>query len=122
MTTREFYTAVIAFFNGNPLPYATENELAEKARELIAVLDAKNEKRKSSESKEKVASRERRESVLASLTEVPQSADAIAETLGISVGQSRSALGTLVREGVADKAEVKVGKVRKMMYTLHVGE
>lgn len=115
MTIREFYLSVV---NGT----GTSEETMQKARELLEKHDASNDKRKSSESKEKVASRERRENVLASLTEVPQSADAIAETLGISVGQSRSALGTLVREGVADKAEVKVGKVRKMMYTLHVGE
>lgn len=115
MTTREFYLSVI---NGT----GTSEETMTKARELLEKHDASNDKRKSAESKEKVASRGRRESVLASLTAVPQSADAIADALGITVGQSRSALGTLVREGVADKAEVKVGKTRKMMYTLHIGE
>ena len=115
MTTREFYLSVI---NGT----GTSEETMAKARELLEKHDASNDKRKSAESKEKVASRGRRESVLASLTEVPQFADAIADALGITVGQSRSALGTLVREGVADKAEVKVGKTRKMAYTLHIGE
>ena len=115
MTTREFYLSVI---NGT----GTSEETMDKARELLEKHDASNDKRKSAESKEKIASRSRRESVLGSLTAVPQSADTIADALGITVGQSRSALGTLVREGVADKAEVKVGKTRKMMYTLHIGE
>lgn len=115
MTIREFYLSVI---NGT----GTTEETMQKARELLEKHDASNDRRKSSDSKEKIASRERRESVLASLTDTPQSADAIAEALGISVGQARSALGALVREGVADKAEVKVDKARKMMYTLHVGE
>lgn len=115
MTTREFYLSVV---NGT----GTSEETMAKARELLEKHDASNEKRKGAESKEKIASRGRRESVLASLSESPMTADTIAENLGITVGQSRSALGTLVREGIADKTEVKVGKSRKMVYTLHIGE
>lgn len=114
MTTRELYVSII---NGE-----ITDEVIAKASELLAKHDASNEKRKSSESKEKREARERLALVRESLTEIPQFADSIAEVLGITVGQARSALSTLVREGVATKAEVKVDKSRKMAYTIAIGE
>ena len=116
MTTRELYNAVISTLN----EYGTDNaiDLAVEMGTLVSKLDERNAKRKSADSKEKRESASRRESVLGALTETPQYAETISETVGLSVGQVRSALSTLVREGKASKSEVKDGKSRKMAYTL----
>ena len=112
ITTREFLLSVI---NGDINP-----DVQNKAQSLLAGLDARNEKRKSADSKSKRESASRRESVLAALGETPILAESIAETTGLSVGQVRAALAALVREGLADKGEVKVDKTKRMAYTLHV--
>ncbi len=111
ITTREFLVSVI---NAN-----VSDEVTAKAQTLLEGLDARNEKRKSADSKSKRESASRREVVLGALSDIPTFADAIAEEHGLSVGQVRSALAVLVREGLADKGEVKVGKTRKMAYTIH---
>ena len=113
MTTREFLVSVSAVCNQYDYDY-----LAAKASELLASLDARNEKRKSADSKSKRESASRRETVLNSLSETPLFAETIADANGLSVGQVRSALSALVREGKASKMEVKDGKSRKMAYTL----
>lgn len=120
MTTRELYNAVINTLD----EYGTDSaiDLAVEMRGLVSKLDARNEKRKSAESKEKRESASRRETVLNSLSETPLFAETIADANGLSVGQVRSALSALVREGKASKMEVKGGKSRKMAYTLHIGE
>lgn len=110
MTTREFYLSII---NGT-----VSDETIAKASEMLASLDARNEKRKSVDSKAKRESASRREIVLNALCETPLFAETIAEANGLTVGQVRSALSTLVREGKASKTEVKDGKSRKMAYTL----
>jgi predicted Rossmann fold nucleotide-binding protein DprA/Smf involved in DNA uptake len=111
MTNREFYLSVA---DG-----VVSAEVSEKARELLASLDARNEKRKSADSKEKRESALRRQTVLARLTVDAQTADDIvAQCNGLSVGQVRSALSALVRDGYAVKSEVKVDKARKMAYAL----
>lgn len=113
MTTREFLVSVSAVCN-----QYNYDDLAAKASELLASLDARNEKRKSAESKEKRETASRRETVLGLLSETPVFAESIADASGLTVGQVRSALSTLVREGKASKTEVKDGKSRKMAYTL----
>jgi len=110
MTIREFYLSII---NGN-----VSDETIAKANEMLASLDARNEKRKSADSKEKRETASRRETVLGLLSETPVFAESIAENSGLTVGQVRSALSTLVRDGKASKTEVKDGKSRKMAYTL----
>lgn len=110
MTTREFYLSII---EGN----MTE-EVTAKASELLAKHDASNEKRKSADSKEKVATRERLDLVRKALGTIPMTADYFAENCGITVGQARSALTALVKEGFATKAEAKFEKSRKMVYSL----
>lgn len=112
MTIREFYLSII---NG-----AVSDETIAKASEMLASLDARNEKRKSVDSKEKRETASRRETVLGLLSETPVFAESIADASGLSVGQVRSALSTLVREGKASKSEVKEGKSRKMAYSLPV--
>lgn len=115
MTIREFYLSVI---NGT----GCTEETMQKAREMLEALDARNEKRKSADSKEKRESASRRETVLGLLSETPVFAESIADASGLTVGQVRSALSTLVREGKASKSEVKDGKSRKMAYTLPIAE
>lgn len=111
MTTREFYTAVVEA-NVN-------EELTTKAAELIAALDAKNEKRKTTETKEQKEAAARRELVrnfFLSHPDTPFTRDSIAEELGISAGQVSAAAKTLVADGVITKAEAKVGKAKKVVY------
>ena len=114
MTTREFYQSVIS---GN-----VDEEVVLKANELLIALDNRNEKRKSVASKAKRESADRRDVVFAALSDSPIFADTIAEDCGLSVGQVRSALSALVRDGKADKVAVKVDKSKKMAYTFHIGE
>lgn len=120
MTTRELYNAVINTLN----EYGTDGaiDLAVEMRGLVSKLDARNEKRKSADSKTKRESASRRETVLGLLSETPVYAESIANDCGLTVGQVRSALSTLVREGKASKTEVKDGKSRKMAYTLSIAE
>lgn len=110
MTNREFYVAVA---NGT-----INDEIIAKANDLIAKHDASNEKRKSSESKEKKEVNDRRSIVLSLLSAEPTTAEVIAEQSGLSVGQVRSALTSLVKADLATKTEVKSGKSRKMNYSL----
>jgi predicted Rossmann fold nucleotide-binding protein DprA/Smf involved in DNA uptake len=110
MTNREFYVAVA---NGT-----INDEIIAKANDLIAKHDASNEKRKSSESKEKKEVNDRRNIVLSLLSAEPTTVEVIAEQSGLSVGQVRSALTSLVKADLAVKTEVKSGKSRKMNYSL----
>ena len=110
MTTREFYLSVIDAH--------ISDDATTKARELLASLDARNEKRKSADSKEKREVRARVESVYHALDASPTLAETVAESIGISVGQARSALTALVRDGRAMKVNVKVDKARRVAYCL----
>ena len=115
MTIREFYLSVI---NGT-----VNAESVAKAQELLCGLDNRNAKRKSADSKEKVAVRERRDAVLATLSDdCPLLTDDIVNATNLSVGQVRAALASLVRDGLADKVEVKVDKARRMAYIVHRDE
>lgn len=113
MTIREFYQAVIEA-NIN-------DELTSKAAELTAALDARNEKRKSAETKEKREVAARYDVVAKFLTENKGNEftrDAIAEACGISVGQAQSAALALVRAEVAKKSEIKVDKAKRVVYSI----
>ena len=112
MTTREFYTAIA---NAENLP----SELIEKATELIAALDAKNEKRKTTETKEQKEAAVRRELVrnfFLSHPDEPFTRDVIADELSISAGQVSAAAKILVADGIITKAKAKVGKAEKVVY------
>ena len=110
MTTREFYTAVI---NGDFSP-----EVTAKAQELLSALDARNEKRKSSDSKEKREAAARRELVLNFLkqNEGAFTRDEIAAAVGIEPTKVTGACNVLVKDGLVTKTEVKVDKARKTAY------
>lgn len=112
MTTREFYLAVAEA--------QVSEELTTKAQELIASLDAKNEKRKTTETKEKKEAASRRQAVLDFLktAEEPTTRDTIAEALSITPGQATSACSALVRDGLVTKAEAKIDKKSKTVYSI----
>lgn len=112
MTYREYFN--------NVLSANISDEMNEVSVEFLAKLDAKNEKRKATPSKEKVESASRREAVLAFLkgNEGVFTRDAIAEAVGISVGQVSGACKVLVDDGLIVKSEVKVDKSRKIGYAI----
>lgn len=103
----------------NVLDAHLSDEMDALSEKYIKGLDARNEKRKSTDSKEKQAARARRESVLGFLTEHKGESftrDQIAEAVGISgaaVSSACKALGDAVC-----KAEVKIDKARRVVYTL----
>jgi Fic family protein len=110
MTNREFYLSVI---NGT-----VSEETINKASELLAALDTRNEKRKSTESKEKKEAAARRDAVLAFLKEQtePVTRDTIAGVLDMTPAQASAAcksLGDMVM-----KVEIKVDKARKVAYSI----
>lgn len=112
MTTREFYLSII---NGT-----VSDETITKASEMLASLDARNEKRKSADSKEKRETRERVQMVLDFLCDHQGESfdrDAIASATGLSVGQVTAACKPIVVDGTVIRAETKVGKTRKVVYT-----
>ena len=112
MTTRDFYTAVI---NGS----ITE-DVTSKAAELLAALDAKNEKRKSTDTKEKKEAAARRELVFGFLKEQtePVTRDTIAGVLEMEPSKVTGACSALVKAGLITKSEVKVDKARKVAYAI----
>jgi predicted Rossmann fold nucleotide-binding protein DprA/Smf involved in DNA uptake len=126
MTNREFYENVLNLIavltEDKPHDAVDTAEMSAKATELIEKLDATNAKRASADSKQKKEVSARREVVFAALSAEPMTADAIAEKCGVTVGQARAALTAFVKDERAVKAEVKIGKTRKMVYSLPVAE
>lgn len=112
MTIREFYAAVIAA-NFDP-------EVTAKARELTAALDARNEKRKSTESKEKREAAARRGLVLDFLREHEGAftRDVIAEACDLKPSEVTGACTMLVKSGDITKTEVKVDKSKRVAYAI----
>ena len=113
MTNREFFVAVASA--------NLSDEMTTKAQELIASLDARNDKRKSADSKEKRETAERREKVLAFLNENPTglfSRKEIAEATELTEGQVTSACTALVKAELVTKSETKVDKTKKVVYSI----
>ena len=111
MTNREFYQAIIN------IDY--DAELTQMAQKMLAQLDARNEHRKNTPTKEQKAAAERREAVLTYLQEHPTEVytrDQIAEALSISAGQVSSACTAL--KDVIKKDVVLIDKVRKTVYQI----
>lgn len=109
MTIREFYQSVIeANFS---------EETTNKANELLNALDARNEKRKSTESKEKKEASARRDSVLDFLKNNPNEVftrDQIAEAINITPAQVTAACRVLTDH--ITKSEAKFDKAKKVVY------
>lgn len=122
MTTREFYVNVLNLIDvvvsDTPTDCVDTEALTAKAQELIAALDAKNEKRKNTETKEQKEAAARAAAVLAFLKEQtePVTRDTIAGVLGMSPAQASAACKAL-GEAVT-KTEIKVDKARKVAYSI----
>lgn len=112
MTTREFYAAVIAA--------NVSNEMTAKAQSLIDALDARNAKRKSTDSKEKREAATRRELVLSFLRENEGAftRDAIAEGCDLKPSEVTGACTWLVKSGDVVKTEVKIDKSKRVAYAI----
>lgn len=113
MTNREFFVAVASA--------NISEEMTIKAQELIASLDARNDKRKSADSKEKRETAERRAKVLAFLKENAPSTffrEEIAVAIGLTDGQVTAACTALVKEGLVEKNLGKVAKHKKAVYSI----
>lgn len=112
MTIREFYNEVI---NAN-----INDDLTNKATELIAALDARNDKRKSTESKEKKEAAERRAAVLEFLKshEGAFTRDQISFEIDMDPAKVTGACTALIKDGLVVKSEVKVEKSRKVAYSI----
>ena len=109
MTTREFYLAVV--------DSQISDELTTKAQELIASLDAKNAKRKTTPTKDQKEAAARRGLILGFFQSHPTEVftrDAVAEALGVTPGQVTAACKALGDS--LTKSEVKVDKSRKVVY------
>jgi hypothetical protein len=117
MTIREFYQSVI---NAN-----VSEDITAKATELLAKHDESNAKRKSADSKEKREVRERVQKVLDFLCDHQGeqfTRDDIASATELSVGQVTAACKPIVVDGTIIRAEVKVGKTRKVVYSYPMEE
>ena len=113
MTNREFYTAVI---NAN-----VSDEITEKATELVAQLDARNEKAKARPRKEnaEVAGRKTAVAKFIATHEGEFTADEIAEILNMTSAQVSSALRVHVAAGAVTKGSRKIdSKHTKVVYKI----
>ena len=111
MIIREFYNEVI---NAN-----VSEDMTNKATELLAALDARNEKRKGTESKEKKEAAERRAAVLAFLqaNDGAWTRDQISFEIDMDPAKVSGACKGLIDAGLATKSEIKVEKARKVAYS-----
>jgi hypothetical protein len=124
MTTREFYVNVLdlidVIVSDDPTGCVDTDAMAAKARELIASPDASNEKRRSTETKEKKEAADRRYRVQAFFETNPHEVctrDNIAAQLSITPGQVTAACKALIEVGYLTKSEAKVDKARKVVYS-----
>lgn len=122
MTTRELYNATIKVL----YEYGTDEavDLMNEFKVALDKLDARNEKRKTSDSKEKREFAQRyllvknyfsgtKESLFAGVTR-----DEIAAATAMTPAQAQAVCKMLVASGVIHKGEAKVGKSKKVVYFL----
>lgn len=113
MTIREFYNAVI---NAN-----VSDEITEKATELVAQLDARNEKAKARPRKADPAVTARKDAVteFVATNEGEFTADEIAETLNMTSAQVASAMRVHIAGGAVTKGSRKIdSKHSKVTYVI----
>lgn len=111
MTKRDFYVSVA---NGT-----INDEVIEKANELIEKLDAENEKRKNRVSKKALENEPIKERIVEVLGEEPKTATEIGAEIEISTQKASALLRQLVEAGSVAKTDVKVkGKGVQKGYTL----
>ena len=117
MTTREYFNAVL---NAH-----ISEEMDAVSAEFIQRLDAKNAKRRSTESKEKRETSARRQAVLDFLANHAGTAfsrDEIAAACEIKPTQASAACSPLVEDGTINKAIAKIDSRRVTVYTYPVEE
>ena len=117
MTTREYFQTV--------LDAHISDDMDKASAELIAKLDARNEKRKSADSKPKKEAAARRNAVLDFLCNHQGeqfTRDQIAEAVKFSAPQVTGACKPLVDDGTIKKDVVLIEKSRKVVYTYPVEE
>jgi hypothetical protein len=116
MTTREFLNTVQKMMAdmANFELYATDpirDVVYDKAGDLLAALDKKNESRKSKPSKVAIANAPIKEAIINHLNEVKHAtASEVAEALGMTTQKASALLRQLALDGVFTVSEVKVPK------------
>ena len=112
MTSREYFQNVL---NAN-----ISDEMNQMSQTLIQRLDAKNAKRKTTQTKDQKAAAERRDMVLKFLQthEGVFTRDEITAEIGIEPTKVTGACGVLFKGGLIQASEVKVGKSRKVAYSI----
>jgi len=111
MTTREYFQAV--------LDAHLSDEMDAASVALLQKLDARNAKRKTTDTKEKTAAKERKQVVhdfLVAHRGEQFTRDMIAEATGMSGAQVTGACRGL--DGIVTKSEAKIDKVRRVVYTI----
>jgi len=118
MTTREFYTSIINYLDGQDMD--TE-AIQEFAKDALAKLDARNEKARSKPRKADPAV-EARKNVIAEFitgTDGEFTADEIAELTGLTAPQVASAMRVHVSAGIVTKGTRKIdSKHSKVTYVI----
>ena len=125
MTMREFYQNVLNTCGTTASPWGEDEEqIVDICHKQIAALDARNEKRKSMDSKEKREVAQRvllvqnffkgnDEKLFTGVTR-----DEIAEATAMTPAQAQAACKTLVTMGRIHKGEAKIGKSKRTIYYL----
>ena len=112
MTNREFYTAILNVEGINA-------DLKTFAQNEIDKLNARNDKRKTTMTKEQIANEGIKANILAHLANRPSVASEIAVAVGVSTQKASALCKLLVNEGKVAVADVKVkNKGTVKQYTL----
>lgn len=115
MTNRDFYSAII---NGT-----INDEVVAKATEELNKLDARNDKRRNTLSKEQLANEELKKTMVTIIDSGKLTASEIAKEMGISTQKVSALAKQLVDNGTLVKEEVAVkGKGKVLAYSLADGE
>ena len=111
MTRRDFLEAVVSG--------TINDEVIEKANEMLIKLDAENEKRRNRVSKKALENEPIKDAICGVLTDEPKTATEIGAEVEISTQKASALLRQLVEAGKANKVDVKVkGKGTQKGYTL----
>lgn len=115
MTNRDFYSAII---NGT-----INEEVVAKATEELNKLDARNDKRRNTLSKEQLANEELKATMVTIIDNGKMTASEIAKAMGVSTQKVSALAKQLVDNGTLVKEEVAVkGKGKVLAYSLADGE
>ena len=118
MTTREFYTSIVNYLDGQDMD---AEAIQEFAKDALAKMDARNEKARSKPRKADPAV-EARKNVIAEFitsTDGEFTADEIAELTGLTAPQVASAMRVHVSAGIVTKGTRKVdSKHSKVTYVI----